>query len=60
MEYSCHLRGVFFYVSYHPSLHTNSYYREVNNLLKEATTSDEAREILIGIGKQLVSGKFIK
>jgi len=43
---------------YHPSLHTNSYYDEVNNLLEDATSKKEVLDILNSIGVSLQNGTF--
>ena len=45
---------------YHPSLHTNSYYERVNNLLAQADSREEAIEILNDIATQLSNGTFMK
>ena len=44
--------------TYHPSLHTNSYYDEVNNLLEDATSKKEVLDILNSIGESLQNGTF--
>ena len=45
--------------TYHPSLHTNAYYRKVNNLLGRANTRQEAIDILKRISRQLTNGTFM-
>ena len=40
----------------HSTLHTNQYYRTVNNLLVKATTRAEAEAILASIRQRLLSG----
>ena len=42
----------------HSSLHTNAYYRQVNALLGQTTTRDEALEVLAIVRGQLLSGGF--
>ncbi len=44
--------------SYHPGLHTNKYYENVNRMLLEATSEKEARDILDKIASMLLNGKF--
>ena len=44
---------------YHPSLHTNAYYDEVNSLLAEATSKEEVIEILGYIAESLQNGTFM-
>ena len=46
--------------AYHPSLHTNAYYDEVNTLLKEATSKQDVLDILSYIAQSLQDGKFMK
>ncbi len=46
--------------AYHPSLHTNAYYDEVNNLLAEATSKTDVIEILEYIAESLLNGTFMK
>ena len=46
--------------AYHPSLHTNSYYDRVNNLLREATCKEDVLDILEFIGEELKNGTFMK
>ena len=44
--------------TYHPSLHTNSYYEKVTDMLRTATSREDAIEILQDIGEQLSLGIF--
>jgi len=44
--------------AYHPSLHTDSYYRKVTELLSSATCKDDVRDILDDIAEQLQNGTF--
>jgi hypothetical protein len=44
--------------AYHPSLHTRVYYKEVEKLLRDATTKEHAIEILGEIGERLKNGTF--
>lgn len=46
--------------AYHPGLHTNAYYDEVNNLLKEASSKEEVVEILGYIKESLQKGTFMR
>ena len=46
--------------AYHPSLHTNAYYDEVNNLLSGATSKQDVIDILNYISDELKSGTFLK
>ena len=46
--------------AYHRSLHTNTYYKSVNDRLSEATTRDEAIKILHNIRDELSVGAFPK
>lgn len=46
--------------AYHPSLHTNAYYDEVNNLLSDATSKQEALDILNYIAESLQNGTFMR
>lgn len=43
---------------YHPSLHTQTYYDTVNNLLKAASNKETTYEILKYIGNNLANGTF--
>ena len=45
---------------YHPSLHTNKYYDEVNQMLREAETRDDVLDILELISQKLLDGTFLK
>ena len=45
---------------YHPTLHTNKYYQEVNRLLSQATSRDHALQILSHIKARLIAGTFPK
>lgn len=44
--------------SYHPSLHTNSYYEKVNSLLREAKSKEDVEDILRYIEQELEKGTF--
>ena len=46
--------------AYHPSLHTNAYYDEINSLLSGATSKKEALEVLDYISESLQNGTFMK
>jgi hypothetical protein len=46
--------------AYHPALHTEKYYQEVERLLRGATSKEHAREILKGIGQKLLKNQFPK
>jgi RHS repeat-associated protein len=46
--------------AYHPSLHTNAYYNEVNKQLLKATSKDDVLSILDDIKEQLIDGTFLK
>lgn len=46
--------------AYHPSLHTNAYYEEINNLLQNASSRQDVLDILKDIGEQLSNGTFMK
>ena len=46
--------------AYHPAIHTESYYREVEKLLREATSQEDARNILKDIGQRLLKDEFPK
>lgn len=46
--------------AYHPALHTNMYYDEVNELLKEAISKQDVIDILTYIAKSLQDGTFMK
>ncbi len=46
--------------AYHPSLHTDVYYQNVERRLKEATSRDEALSILNDIATELQEGTFPK
>jgi hypothetical protein len=43
---------------YHPSLHSNAYYTEVNDRLRGATSENEVLEILDDIRGELLNGTF--
>ncbi len=44
--------------AYHPSLHTDSYYRKVTELLSSAKSQDDVLDILDDIAEQLQDGTF--
>lgn len=44
--------------AYHPSLHTDSYYRKVTEQLSQATSKQDVQDILADIAEQLKMGKF--
>ena len=44
--------------TYHPSMHTNDYYKEVNRLIVRATSKEEVLDSLNKITKQLEKGSF--
>ena len=44
--------------SYHPSLHTNEYYRKVNSLLNNANSREDVLDILDMISDDLLDGSF--
>ena len=44
--------------AYHPSLHTDSYYRKVTELLSSAKSKEDVLDILDDIAEQLQSGTF--
>ncbi|MBO7339906.1 MAG: AHH domain-containing protein [Lachnospiraceae bacterium] len=44
--------------AYHPTLHTKKYYDTVNEMLKEATSEQEVRDILGRIVEGLSKGNF--
>ena len=46
--------------TYHPGIHTRKYYREVELLMRRATTKEEAIETLKNIGRELSKGTFPK
>jgi len=46
--------------TYHPGVHTKTYYRAVERLLHEAGNRDHAKEILKSIGRGLSNGTFPK
>lgn len=46
--------------AYHPQLHTDKYYLEVEALLEQATSRGHAIEILKDIGQKLANGTFLK
>jgi RHS repeat-associated protein len=46
--------------AYHPSLHTNSYYAEVNNLLSDVSSKSEAIDILKYISEELTNRTFLR
>lgn len=43
---------------YHPTLHTQAYYDEVNERLSVVITKEQAIEVLSEIRDELISGKF--
>ena len=45
---------------YHPSLNTNLYYDEINNLLRDVTSKQEALDVLNYISESLQNGTFMK
>lgn len=46
--------------AYHRALHTNRYYRAVNELLENAATREEALEVLHMVGSQLQQNTFLR
>lgn len=46
--------------AYHPSLHTNAYYNEINKQLLKATSKEDVLSILDDISEQLMDGTFMK
>lgn len=46
--------------AYHPSLHTNAYYDEINNLLSDAMSKQEVLDVLNYISESLLDGTFMK
>ncbi len=44
--------------AYHPRLHTNRYYAEVNRILLQALTRDDAIEILSEVRARLIDATF--
>lgn len=44
--------------AYHPSLHTDQYYRTVTEMLSEAQSKDDVIDILSDIAEQLKNGTF--
>jgi len=46
--------------AYHPGVHTREYYEEVERLLKQATSREDAIRILKDIGHRLSRGTFSK
>ncbi len=44
--------------AYHPRLHTNRYYAEVNRILLQALTRDDAIEVLSEIRARLIDAAF--
>ena len=44
--------------AYHPSLHTNEYYRKINSLLRRANSREDALDILDMISEELLEGVF--
>ncbi len=46
--------------AYHPSLHTNTYYNKVNDMLRGATSKNDVLDILDDITEQLSNGTFMK
>ena len=46
--------------AYHPSLHTNAYYDEINNLVSGVTSKQEALDVLNYIFESLQNGTFMK
>jgi len=45
-------------VAYHPSLHTDEYYRKVNTLLENASSKEDVIDILNMIKEGLLDGTF--
>ena len=43
---------------YHPSLHTNEYYRKVNQLLRNANSKEDVLDILDFMREELLDGSF--
>ncbi len=46
--------------AYHPSLHTDAYYRKVTDLLSGANSKGDVLDILDDISEQLIDGSFMK
>ncbi len=46
-------------ITYHRSVHTNEYYRKVNEMLSEATSKKDVEDILNSIRSSLENGTFI-
>ena len=46
--------------AYHPSLHTDAYYQNVTDRLSEATSREDALNILSDIAEELQKGVFPK
>jgi len=46
--------------AYHPSLHTNKYYDEINSLLSDVTSKQEALDVLEYISEALQDGTFME
>lgn len=45
--------------AYHPSLHTDTYYKKVTEMLKGITKKEDAIDILDDIAEQLLKGTFM-
>ena len=52
--------GVYLNQSVHRGLHTNAYYARVEQLLRAASTREEAIAVLSYIGSELQKGTFIR
>jgi len=52
------VNGVFLPQATHAPLHTNAYYGAVNNALAQATTRQEALQVLQAIGQRLAASTF--
>lgn len=46
--------------AYHPSLHTNAYYDEINNLLSGVTSKQDVVDVLNYISGVLQNGTFMQ
>ena len=44
--------------TYHPSLHTDAYYRNVTELLSQAQSKNDVLDILSDIAQELTNGTF--
>jgi hypothetical protein len=50
--------GLFYDASKHVKLHTNEYYKKVNDILEQVTSKDELLKALDDIGSQIKDGTF--